>query len=154
MINKPKLRRKKEKIEKLEFVIRDFQKNKSKYDHPESNKFNRFNKKFYELIGLANELKEQGNIQQAIRKYKEAINWAGAIVDLHKHIENKRTDSQYYKTRNRLWILTCILLILAFGLLPFGVFFDITWFVIGIFTALMIVASLVMCNSLKTRKDE
>ena len=148
-----KTKRKKGRLETLEKIIQDFTKEQFKYNHPENIKFSKYNNKFNNLVEMAYTLKEQNKIQEAIGKYKEAINWAGAIIDLHKHIEFKKTNPQYYKVRNILWFISGILLIMLFGALPFGTILDIKWFFIGDLIAIMIVICLFMYNIFRFRKQ-
>jgi len=149
-MNDSKTRKIRKKLGKLEKSIQDFIKEKDKYDHPENDRFNKYNNRFNEAVEIAVTLKEQEKIQEAFRKYKEALNWGGAIIDLHRRIEGRRADPRYYKIRNILWIITGILLIIAFGILPLGASFDITWFVIGIWIAIGFVACLFIYNTFRS----
>jgi hypothetical protein len=148
-----KLRKKIEKLKQLETIIQNFEKDKSKYEHLENEKYNRFNKKFIESVKSAENLKDQGDIQLAIKKYKEALDWVGGIIDQHKHLESKTTNTRYYKRRNILWLITAILLIAAFVILPFGATFNITVIISVIFIALMVVATLVVCNAFRSKEE-
>ena len=129
-----KIQKKKEKLEWLETVIQDFQKDKNRYDHPDNPKFNKYNKSYKDLIIEADSLKKQGNIKESIRKYKKAIDLTSTIFHIHSSIENKKESPHYFQRKRYFWFISIFIVILTFTLM----ILDLSWVVIILFIALFI----------------
>lgn len=153
-MNNHRTRKKEEKLVLFENIVQDFQKERPQYNHPDNPKFNKYNKIFNDLIIEANTLKKQGKIEESIRKYKKAINYSSTIIHIHKRIEDRKENPQYYKNKKRMWLISILILIIIFVAMVLGIFLglDLSWFINILLIALLLMMILGVYIFLKSAK--
>ncbi|MFX1345886.1 MAG: hypothetical protein ACFFBC_12665 [Promethearchaeota archaeon] len=130
-MNNYKTMKQEEKLILFENIVQDFQKEMLQYNHPDNPKFNKFNKLFNDLVIEANIFKEQGKIDESIRKYKKAISYSSTIIHIHKSIEHRKEKPQYYKKKKGFWLISIVILIIIFVVMALGIFLslNLSWVV-------------------------
>lgn len=114
---------KNKKLESIEAIIQIYQKAVEESSHPKTDKFNNFVNNFNHLKQEGDLLKTQGEVKLAKKKYKEALKYAEAIVNMEERREFKKT--WFYKTSNKIFLIQILLIILVVSLPTLGSLFNL-----------------------------